>query len=35
MENAGIKVVAGASGRAFEVVEKYLKDNPVEVAAYL
>lgn len=35
MENAGIKVVAGASGRAFEVVEEYLKDNPVEVAAYL
>ena len=35
MENAGIKVVAGASGRAFEVVEKYLKDNPTEVAACL
>ena len=35
MENAGIKVVAGTSGRAFEVVEKYLKDNPAEVAACL
>ncbi len=33
MENAGIKVVSGMSGRAFEVVENYLKNNPHEVAA--
>lgn len=33
MENAGIKVVSGASGRAFDVVANYLNDHPAEVAA--
>ena len=33
MENAGIKVVSGASGRAFDVVASYLNDHPAEVAA--
>lgn len=35
MENAGIKVIPGASGRAFQVVADYLKNNPATVAAFL
>ncbi|HJI80781.1 MAG TPA: hypothetical protein OIM20_03500 [Eggerthellaceae bacterium] len=34
MENAGIKVIPGASGRAFQVVADYLKNNPATVAAF-
>ena len=33
MENAGIKVVTGATGRAFSAVEEYLKNNPIQLAA--
>lgn len=34
MENAGIKVIPGASGRAFQVVADYLKNNPATVTAF-
>ena len=34
MENAGIKVIPGASGRAFQVVADCLKNNPATVAAF-
>lgn len=34
MENAGIKVIPGASGRAFQVVADYLKNNPATVVAF-